>query len=43
MTVYFQTDDLEGIFKKVQENGLTSSDVRNPDTETRYFYVYDPD
>ncbi len=43
MTVCFQTEDLDGILKKAQENGLNPSDVRNPDPETRYFYVYDPD
>jgi len=42
-TVCFQAEDLDGVLKKAKKNGLNPSDVRNPDSETRYFYVYDPD
>jgi hypothetical protein len=43
LTVCFQTEDLDGIYKKAQEWELNPSDIRNPDPENRYFYVYDPD
>ena len=43
MTVCFENPDLDGIYKKAQENSLNPSDIRNPDPENRYFYVYDPD
>lgn len=43
MTVCFETPDLDGVYKMAQENSLNPSDIRNPDPENRYFYVYDPD
>jgi lactoylglutathione lyase len=43
LTVCFQTDDLDGVFKQAQDLSLNPSDIRNPDPENRYFYVYDPD
>lgn len=43
LTVCFQTEDLDGVLKQAQEKGLNPSDIRNPDPENRYFYVYDPD
>lgn len=43
LTFCFQTDDLDGVLKQAQAQGLNPSDIRNPDPENRYFYVYDPD
>lgn len=43
LTVCFQTENLDGVLKQAQEKGLNPSDIRNPDPENRYFYVYDPD
>jgi lactoylglutathione lyase len=43
LTVCFQTIDLDGLWKRAGEEGLNPSDIRNPDPENRYFYVYDPD
>jgi lactoylglutathione lyase len=43
LTFCFQTEDLDGVRKQAQEWGLNPSEIRNPDPENRYFYVYDPD
>jgi lactoylglutathione lyase len=43
MTVCFQTEDLDGVYQKALEWDLNPSDIRNPDPQSRYFYVYDPD
>ena len=42
MFICFETDKLDEIHKLAQDRGLNPSDIQNPDIETRYFYVYDP-
>lgn len=42
MTVCFETEQLDYMHKCVTELGLHPSDIRNPDPENRYFFVYDP-
>ena len=41
--ICFITDKLDAMHKFAQTQGLNPSDIRKPDTENRYFYVYDPD
>lgn len=41
--VCFVTDKLGEMHQKIQQMGLNPSDIRNPNPNTRYFYVYDPD
>jgi lactoylglutathione lyase len=43
MTICFQSDDVDALHAKAVAQGLNPSDIRNPDPENRYFYVYDPD
>ncbi len=43
LTVCFHAEDVDALHIKAQEQGLNPSDIRNPDPENRYFYVYDPD
>ena len=43
ITICFQTEDLDGLREKAREWNLNPSEIRNPDPENRYFYVYDPD
>jgi lactoylglutathione lyase len=43
MTICFQTEDLDSLHQQAMDQGLNPSDIRNPDPENRYFYVYDPD
>jgi lactoylglutathione lyase len=43
LTICFQTDDLDEVHKRAQEQNLNPSDIRIPDSTMRYFYVYDPD
>ncbi|NCC76765.1 MAG: VOC family protein [Clostridia bacterium] len=43
LTICFQTDDLDGLRAKALDWALNPSDIRFPDPENRYFYVYDPD
>ena len=43
LTICFQTDDLDGLREKALDWDLNPSDIRFPDPENRYFYVYDPD
>ena len=43
MTVCFQTEYLDDVLKKAQDKGFNPSDIRQPDPQNRYFYVYDPD
>lgn len=43
LTVCFQIDDLDGLHARAQAEGLNPSDIRFPDPDSRYFYVYDPD
>ncbi|HWQ75270.1 MAG TPA: VOC family protein [Syntrophomonas sp.] len=40
--ICFVTDKLDAMHELAQEKGLNPSDIRNPDAESRYFYVYDP-
>ena len=42
MFICFETDKLDAMHKLAQERGLNPSDIQNPDIQTRYFYVYDP-
>lgn len=39
----FLTDKLDQMHELVQAKGLNPSDIRSPDANSRYFYVYDPD
>jgi|SRR5665647_1400095 len=41
--ICFTTDKLDVMHEFVQTRGLKPSDIREPDAENRYFYVYDPD
>lgn len=41
--ICFVTEDLDEKHDLLQEKGLNPSDIRNPDANSRYFYVYDPD
>ncbi|MHC1719900.1 MAG: VOC family protein [Clostridiaceae bacterium] len=43
MFICFATDKLDAMHKLAQDKGLKPSAIQNPDIETRYFYVYDPD
>jgi Glyoxalase/Bleomycin resistance protein/Dioxygenase superfamily. len=42
ITICFETDNLEAVQELAQVRSLNPSDIRNPDIENRYFYVYDP-
>jgi len=42
MFICFKTDKLDAMHKLAQDRGLNPSDIQNPDIDTRYFYVYDP-
>jgi len=42
MFICFETDKLDAMHKLAQDRGLNPSDIQNPDIQTRYFYVYDP-
>lgn len=42
LTVCFETDKLDEFHNLVITKGLNPSDIRNPDPENRYFFVYDP-
>ena len=41
--ICFITDKLDVMHEFVHNRGLKPSDIREPDAENRYFYVYDPD
>lgn len=41
--ICFTTDKLDAMHELVEAKGLNPSDIREPDPENRYFYVYDPD
>ena len=41
--ICFITDKLDAMHEFAQTRGLNPSDIRKPDAENRYFYVYDPD
>lgn len=43
VTICFQTEDLDALREKALAWDLNPSDIRFPDSENRYFYVYDPD
>ena len=43
MFICFETDKLDEMHKIAQDRGLNPSAIQNPDIQTRYFYVYDPD
>lgn len=38
----FETEDLDAKHKLVQTKGLNPSEIRTPDANSRYFWVYDP-
>jgi len=42
MFICFATDKLDAMHKSALDKGLNPSDIQSPDTQTRYFYVYDP-
>lgn len=42
-SICFVTDKLDAVHELAQSKGLNPSDIRNPDPQSRYFYVYDPD
>ncbi len=42
LTVCFETDKLDHFHALVGDKGMNPSDIRNPDPENRYFFVYDP-
>lgn len=41
--ICFTTDKLDAMHELVKAKGLTPSDIREPDANNRYFYIYDPD
>jgi lactoylglutathione lyase len=41
--ICFLTDKLDEMHQLALSQGLNASDIRTPDAENRYFYVYDPD
>jgi len=41
--VCFLTDKLDAMREAALAKGLKPSDIRTPDAQSRYFYVYDPD
>jgi len=43
MFLCFATDDLEAAHKVAVEAGFNPSDIRQPEPNAKYFYVYDPD
>ena len=43
MFVCFATDKLDVMHKLALDKGLNPSAIQNPDINTHYFYVYDPD
>ncbi len=42
MFICFKTEKLDVMHKLVQDRGLNPSAIQNPEDDTRYFYVYDP-
>ena len=40
--VCFETEKLDAVQELAKARGLNPSDIRNPDSKNRYFYVYDP-
>jgi len=43
MFLCFATDDLEAAHKVAVSAGMNPSDIRCPEPDAKYFYVYDPD
>lgn len=43
LTIVFHAEDLDAVRERAMAWDLNPSDIRNPDPENRYFYVYDPD
>lgn len=43
MFICFATDDLESAHARAAACGMNPSDIRQPEPDARYFYVYDPD
>lgn len=43
MFICFETDKLDEMHQLAQAKDLNPSAIQNPDDDTRYFYVYDPD
>lgn len=43
MFLCFASDNLEAVHEKAIAMGYSPSDIRNPEPNVRYFYVYDPD
>lgn len=39
----FGTDELASVHARAVEGGYNPSDIRQPEPNARYFYVYDPD
>lgn len=42
MFICFATDKIDEMHKLAIDKGLNPSPIQNPDIDTRYFYVYDP-
>lgn len=43
MFLCFASDDIEGAHARAVSAGMNPSDIRAPEPNARYFYVYDPD
>ncbi len=43
MFLCFATDDLERVHEAAVAGGRNPSDIRQPEPDAKYFYVYDPD
>ena len=43
MFLCFGTDKLEEVYEKAVSFGANPSDIRHPEPDAKYFYVYDPD
>ncbi len=43
MFLCFATDDLETVHKRAKDMEYNPSDIRQPEPDAKYFYVYDPD
>ena len=43
MFLCFSTDNLEKVHERAVLLGLNPSEIRQPEPDAKYFYVYDPD
>lgn len=43
IVICFETEKLDEVRKLAIDMELNPSDIRNPDPQNKYFYVYDPD